>query len=155
MESIENVTVTHFGCSARLLKESEMEQASWAYLMTLMVGFIGLPLPIINLLGTLLYIFLNASKSPFVRFHQFQAFFSQIPIVIMNAVGLNWTIRILFFDLPFTHLYFGYIGTAFLLNLIDFVFNMIAATRVRKGHWYSFPAFGILSRRIVFPKDFN
>lgn len=155
MESAENVKIATFGCPARLLKESEMEQASWAYLMTLMIGFIGLPLPIINLIATGLYMFLNPSKSPFVRFHQFQAFLSQIPVVFMNAIGLSWTIRILFFDQPFTHLYFGYICSAILLNIIDFIFNMIAASKVRKGQWFTFLAFGILSRRIVFSKDFK
>lgn len=132
------------------LKESELEKASLAYLMTLMVGFVGLPLPIVNLLGTFLYLVLNKSKSPFVRFHQLQAMLSQIPIVAMNSVGLGWTISIIWGDNQVSNLYLGYIIAAVVFNLTDFVYNIIAASRVRKGEWYSFLVFGLICRQLVF-----
>lgn len=137
------------------LKDSEMEQASLAYLMTLMVGFIGLPLPIINLIGTVLYLLLNKTQSRFVKFHQYQAMLSQIPIVAMNSVALGWTISIIWGSGHMSNLYLGYLVAAIIFNLTDFVYNIIAATKVRKGAMYSFLFFGLLSRRIVFPEQFN
>lgn len=135
------------------LKESELEKASLAYLMTLMVGFVGLPLPIVNLLGTVLYLLLNKSKSQFVRFHQMQAVLSQIPIVAMNSVGLGWTISIIWGDNYMSNLYLGYVSAVLVFNLTDFVYNIIAASRVRKGEWYSFLVFGLLSRKLVFSQN--
>lgn len=137
------------------LKESELEKASLAYLMTLMVGFVGLPLPIVNLLGTVLYLLLNKSKSPFVRFHQMQAMLSQIPIVAMNSVGLGWTISIIWGDNSMSDLYLGYISAVVVFNLTDFIYNIIAASRVRKGEWYSFLVFGLISRKLVFSQNSN
>lgn len=145
----------NFGTEPRGIKESEMEQASYAYLMTLMFGFVGLPLPIVNLLGTLLYFWLNKTKSPFVRFHQWQAMLSQIPIVAMNSVGLTWTIRIIWGNLEMSNLYLGYIVAAVIFNLTDVIYNIIAASKVRRGHWYSFLVFGLISRYLVFPEDFQ
>src|SRR5215510_4101648 len=92
---------------ARSLTEREMESASTAYVLTLMVVMVGLPLPIINLIACIGYYFSIKSKSFFVRFHAMQAMTSQAFIIIMNSVAVTWTLKIIFSDTHYSNIYFG------------------------------------------------
>ena len=51
----------------------EREAAAHSYLMSLLVVMVGLPLPIVNLLATLIFYLANRHKTYFVRWHCTQA----------------------------------------------------------------------------------
>jgi uncharacterized Tic20 family protein len=142
------------GFNPHEISDREKEEASNAYLMTLMVGFVGLPLPIINLIASVAYFLMNKSKSKFVRFHIFQAMVSQIFIVIMNSIALSWTLNIVFGSLVVSNYYIGYIVAAVIFNLLDIIANIIAAIQVRKGRLYSFLFFGVWAKMLYY-KDFE
>lgn len=138
----------------RNLTEREMESASTAYLLTLMVVMVGLPLPIINLIACIGYYFSIKTKSFFVRFHAMQAMTSQAFIIIMNSVAVSWTLKIIFSDTHYSKIYVGYVATVVLFNLADYVANIIAATKARKGKMFQFFFFGTLSYLLT-KKYFN
>ena len=127
------------------LTEREMESASTAYILTLMVVMVGMPLPIINLIACIGYYFSIKSKSFFVRFHAMQAMTSQAFIILINSVALSWTLKIIFSDAKYSKIYFGYVATVILFNLVDYVINIIAAIKARKGKIFRFTFFGTLS----------
>ena len=127
------------------LTERERTEASNAYLMTLMTVMIGLPFPIINLVACVAMFIMARSKSPFVKFHFFQAMISQLVIVVMNSVGIYWTISIIWGDNHLSSLYLGYVATALIFNILDYVYDIIAAIRARRGELYSFAFFGTLA----------
>jgi Zn-dependent protease with chaperone function len=131
------------------LYESELNQASNAYLLTLMAVMVGLPLPVLNLIACIGFYFLLRPKSQFTKFHVLQAITSQVPIIIMNSTGLFWTLGVFFKGFNVSNLYISYIITIAVFNVVDIVYNIIAAIKARKGYLYSYSFFGPLSALIV------
>ena len=127
-----------------------------AYMMMFAAIGAGLPLPIVNLIAAVIYYFLNKSKSRFVHFHSLQALISQAPSTLMNAGLVFWTIRLIFFEdchfseCPNWEYYVGYIWAVVIVNILYFVFSIIAAIRARQGRMYYLMFFGKLSYHYVF-----
>lgn len=121
----------------------EREDAMGAYFMMFASLAAGLPLPIINLIAAVIYLYINKSKSRFVHFHALQSLYSQLPTSLMNAVLVFWSIRIFILEhFSMSNAYKGYVLTVILANLIYFIFSIIAAIRARKGRFYYFAVFG-------------
>lgn len=111
----------------------ERERASYAYVASLVsFGFL-LPLPIINLLASIIYSLANYKSSYFIRWHCMQVLVSQIVVVIINSLHFYWLTSILFADLAFTPKYFAYLVFVVLYNIYEFVITYRAAVKVRKG----------------------
>ena len=127
------------------LSEREKEDAMGAYLMMFAAVAAGLPLPIINLIASIIYYFINKSKSRFVRFHAYQSLLSQIPTSLINAGLVFWAVRIFFFDWEINNTFYGYLWMAIIANLLYFIFSIVAAVRARKGRFYYFIFFGKLA----------
>ena len=135
----------------RYIHEDEAERASYAYLMCSIILIIGLPMPIINLLAILIFWLGNRKRSYFVRFHCLQSFLSQLVVIVLNSIGISWTISIIFGNQTVTNLYVAYIITVFCCNLIEFVVSLYAAIRVRKKHDVRLWIFGYLTALLCKP----
>ena len=121
--------------------DSEAEKASNAYVMSLVALMAGLPLPIVNLLATLLFFLNNLKSTGFVKWHCTQALVSQIAVFLMNSTGLYWTISIIFRGHEISNNYIAYLITIFIFNLLEFIGTIIAAVYTRKGlhvEWWFF-----------------
>lgn len=134
------------------------EDAMGAYLMMFGALAAGLPLPIINLIAAIIYYYINKGKSRFVKFHSLQSLYSQIPTTLLNAALVFWTLRIIFTDGSFDNnqeffagfatvgdVYWGYLYTVILANLLYVIFSFVGAYRARKGQFYYFLFFGRLA----------
>ncbi|MBM2814719.1 MAG: hypothetical protein HW421_1481 [Ignavibacteria bacterium] len=133
------------------ITQREREDAMGAYLMMFASIAIGLPLPIFNLIASIVYYFTNRQKSRFVRFHAFQALISSILINIINAVAVIWLIGIYFFqawelDKPAN----GFFLMSILINIFYFVINIAAAIKAKSGRMYYIPFFGRISYDRIF-----
>ena len=119
----------------------ESEKASNCYLMSLIAFMGGLPLPIVNLIATLIF-YLGNRKSPFfVRWHCTQALLSQLTVLPINSFGFWWTISIIFSTEMVTNNYIAYIITIIVFNLIEFIATIYTAINTRKGQhieWWFF-----------------
>jgi uncharacterized Tic20 family protein len=113
--------------------ESEAEKASNSYLMSLVAIVAGLPLPIINLIATFIFYLGNRNSTPFVRWHCTQALFSQLSLVIINSIGIWWTVSILFKDAVVTNDYIAYVMMMLIFNLLEFIATIYTAIQTRKG----------------------
>lgn len=113
--------------------ESEKEQASNSYLMSLVAIIAGLPLPILNLLATFIFYLGNRKSTPFVRWHCLQALFSQVTLVIINSILFWWTIAIITDKAAFTNEYIAYFITVVGYNLVEIVATIYSAIQTRKG----------------------
>jgi len=111
----------------------EAESASNSYLMSLIVIIIGLPLPIVNLIATLIFYIGNRKSSYFVRWHCTQALLSQLSLLFINSFGFWWTISIIFTDESISSRYIAYLFTAFIFNLTEFIATIYTAIQTRKG----------------------
>lgn len=121
----------------------EREDAMGAYLMMFAALAAGLPLPIINLIASLVYYFIHKDKGPFIKFHLLQSLYSQLITSGMNVVFVFWTVRIFFFESTMvTDYYKGYVAVVVLANLLYFIFSIIAAVRARQGRFFYFLVFG-------------
>lgn len=116
-----------------LITEHEAEKASNAYLMSLVVVMAGIPLPIINVIATLLFLLSNRRSTYFVRWHCLQAMFSQLTLFGFNSAFFWWTIGILWFDKPVSNDYFYYLIVVLVLNLVEFIATIYTAIETRKG----------------------
>jgi len=128
----------------------EREDAMGGYLMMFAALAVGLPLPIINLIASVVYFYVNKGKSKFVHFHSLHSLLAQIPTTLLNAGFVFWTIRIFFYDWEKSDYYIGYIWMVVIANLLYFIFSIVAAMRARKGRFYYFLFFGRLAYEVVY-----
>lgn len=140
----------------------DKEDAMGAYLMMFGALAAGLPLPIINLIAALVYYFVNAKKSRFIKFHSLQSLLSQAPTTLMNAGLLYWTIGFIFntdYSMPemaienfadIGDLYWGSLWTVVAANLLYVIFSIVGAMKARKGQMYYFMFFGRLAYHFAY-----
>ena len=133
-------------------RESEYESASNSYLMSLAVMMVGLPFPLINLISTFFFYFANRKSPYFVKWHCTQALISQIPLFCTNCILFWWTVRIIIFgEIPFSSLYFAYLFTVVLFNIIEYIATILSAIKVRKGENVEWYLYGNLTHLICKP----
>lgn len=125
----------------------EREDAMGAYLMMFASIGAGLPLPIINLIASVIYFYVNKGKSRFIKFHAHQSLLSQFPTSLINAGLVFWSAQIWIFDnLEFPgNVFWGYFWMAVVANVLYFIFSIVAAVKARKGQFYYLIFFGRLS----------
>jgi len=120
----------------------EKEDAMGAYLMMFASVAVGLPLPFLSIIASIIYYYLNKKDSRFVKFHALQALYSHIPVVLLNSVGIVWTIYNAVKDLPFDRTFKGYAIMTAVANIVFIVFTIIGAVKARHGRMYYFWFFG-------------
>ena len=125
--------------------EHEAERASNSYLMSLIAIIAGLPLPIINLLATLIFYMGNRKSTYFVRWHCTQALLSQLSLLFVNSAGFWWTVSVIWGDEQATNKYFAYIISLIILNVVEFISTIYSAIQVRKGKHVSWWLYGDLT----------
>jgi uncharacterized Tic20 family protein len=138
-----------------LPNEDESESGSNSYLMSVIAIIVGLPLPIINLIATVIFYLGNRKSTYFVRWHCTQALLSQLSMFFINSFGFWWTISIIFGDESISNLYIAYIISIVIFNVIEFITTIYTAIQIRKGihiHWLFF---GELTQIICKPKNNN
>ncbi|MCB0760609.1 MAG: DUF4870 domain-containing protein [Flavobacteriales bacterium] len=129
------------------LSDKEKDDAMGAYLMMFASLAAGLPLPVINLIASVIYYFVNRDRSAFVHFHALQSLLSQIPTSLLNAGLVFWTFSNIIEhegggDAQWGEEYLMYLAFVIVMNLLYVVFSLIAAVRARKGRYYYFIVFG-------------
>lgn len=108
------------------------------------LGFVllGFPLPIINLLATVAFYWVNRrATSLYVRWHCTQALVSQLPLFAVNSTLFWWTVSLVLGRTPLTSFYVAYLLTAVIFNLIELAATIVTAINVRKGvraYWFAF-----------------
>lgn len=128
--------------------EHEAEKASNSYLMSLIAFIAGLPLPIVNLIATLIFYLGNRKGTYFVRWHCTQALLSQLSMLFVNSFGFWWTVSILFTDEIMSSNYIAYLFTALIFNLIEFIATIHTAIQTRKGIHVEWWFYGSLTNLI-------
>ena len=113
--------------------DHESEKASNSYLMSLIALIAGLPLPIINLIATLIFYLGNRKGTFFVRWHCTQALLSQLSMLFINSFGFWWTVSIIFTDDTISDKYIAYMIAALIFNLAEFIATIYTAIQTRKG----------------------
>ncbi len=131
--------------------DSEREKAANSYLMSLMAAMVGLPLPIVNMLATVIFYLANRKRTYYVRWHCTQALISQIPLYFTNTVLFWWTVRLLLGYESLTSFYFAYLFTVVLFNVIDYIATIYSAVKVRKGEQVEWYVYGGLTDLICKP----
>ena len=131
--------------------DSGREKAANSYLMSLMAAMVGLPLPIVNMLATVIFYLANRKRTYYVRWHCTQALISQIPLYFTNTVLFWWTVRLLLGYESLTSFYFAYLFTVVLFNVIDYIATIYSAVKVRKGEQVEWYVYGGLTDLICKP----
>lgn len=131
--------------------DSEREKAANSYLMSLMAAMVGLPLPIVNMLATIIFYLANRKRTYYVRWHCTQALISQIPLYFTNTVLFWWTVRLLLGYESLASFYFAYLFTVVLFNVIDYIATIYSAVKVRKGEQVEWYVYGGLTDLICKP----
>ncbi|HCW07263.1 MAG TPA: hypothetical protein DGG95_07860 [Cytophagales bacterium] len=125
------------------IPEREKEDAMGAYLMMFAAVAVGLPLPVINLIASVIYYFINKKKSRFIHFHSLQALLSNIPTTLINWGAVIWAVTIFFKeDWHVTEEFWAYVIFAGVSTFLYFIVSLIAAFKARQGKMYYFLLFG-------------
>jgi uncharacterized membrane protein len=131
--------------------EHETESASNSYLMSLIALIVGLPLPIVNLIATIIFYFGNRKSTYFVRWHCIQALLTQASILFFNSAGFWWTISVILNDERISNSYIAYMVTLMLFNLIEFISTIYLSISIRKGKHLELWFYGPLTNLICKP----
>lgn len=129
----------------------ECEKASNSYLMSLLAIVAGLPLPVINLLATIVFYLQHRKASYFIRWHCIQALLSQFSLFFFNSASFWWTISILFGPEEISNEYIAYEILVVLLNISELAGTIYSATEVRKGCHVKWFFYGTLTDKICNP----
>ena len=135
------------------LGEHEAETASSSYLMSLIAIIVGLPLPIVNLIASLIFYLGNRKSTYFVRWHCTQALLSQLSMLFINSYGFWWTVSIIFKDGTMSSNYIAYIIAAIIFNLTEFIATIYTAIQTRKGIHVEWWFYGTLTNIICKSKS--
>jgi len=124
--------------------EHECEQASNAYVMSLVALMAGMPLPIVNLIASFIFYLGNRKGTYYVRWYSAQALVIQATLFFMNSYGMYWSLSIVFGGVHVTNQYIAYMLTILSINLVEFISVIYTAIRLRNGgyvHWWFYSAF--------------
>ena len=124
------------------IPEREKEDAMASYLMMFASLAIGLPIPLVNLVASVIYFLVNRKTSPFVAFHALQALLTHVPVVLLNAGLVGWLIGILVSRAGFAAGFFWYMFFTILANLAYITWSIVALIHARKGHFIYMPLVG-------------
>lgn len=129
--------------------EDSAEKSSNVYLMSLVGVMAGLPLPILNLLATIIFFIGNKKAQPIVKWHCIQGMLSQFVLFIFNSVSFWWTISILFYKEEITNNYLSYLIFVIILNVVELISTIYTAIKVRKGQHIEWWIYGPLTNLIL------
>ena len=126
------------------IPERQKEDAMGAYLMMFASLALGLPIPLLNLIASVIYFFVNRKNGDFVAFHALQALLSHVPVVLLNAGVIGWLIGILVTPPhdAFGPGFFFFLFFVVLVNLAWIVWSIVALVHARKGHFFYMPLIG-------------
>jgi uncharacterized Tic20 family protein len=128
------------------LTEREKEDAMGAYLMMFAAWGAGFPLPMVGLIASVIYFYLNKKSSPFTAFHSYQGLLTHIPISLLNAAAVIWGIVLVLGKYSgHFRIYAMFCVFAGIWNALYMVYSIIACIKARKGRFYYFWVFGRLS----------
>lgn len=133
--------------------ETEREKAANSYVMSILAIIAGMPLPIVNLLATLIFYLGNRKGKYFVRWHCTQALLVQILLFVINVIGISWLLTILFGDASFTNTFVAYLVMMALVNLVELIMTIYSAVQVNKGEHVEWWIFGELTNSVCKPGD--
>ena len=131
--------------------EHEAEKASNSYLMSLIAVIAGLPLPILNLLATLIFYLANKKATYFVRWHCTQALLSQLSLLFINSFAFWWTMSVMFLSETISNKYIAYMIAALLFNLAELIATIYTAIQTRKGIHVEWWFYGSLTNAVCKP----
>lgn len=133
------------------ISQREKDDAMASYLMMFASWAVGLPLPLVNLVASVVYYAVNRKASKFVAFHSLQSLLSQVPVSLLNAGVVGWGIGLLVKGgaadgaagglWPFL----GYVFFTAAANVLYLVFSIVALVHANKGRFYYLPFFGRLA----------
>lgn len=127
------------------ISAGERDDAMAAYLMMFASLAVGLPLPLINLIASLVYWLVNRKTSRFVAFHSLQSLLSHLPVTLVNAGLVAWTVAAIVSPVQFGPAFFWFLAFTVLLNVAYIVISIVALVHAHKGRFFYIPFFGRLA----------
>ncbi len=134
-------------------KDYENEKASQSYLMSVIAIMVGLPLPIINLIATLIFYLNNKKSSYYVRWHCTQALLSQLTVLIINSGTYYWTLSIIFGDNIISNSYIAFLISVIIFNLSEFILTVYTAIQAKKGKHIEWFFWGDITNLVCKPEN--
>jgi uncharacterized membrane protein len=134
------------------LSAKEKDDAMGGYLMMFAAWGAGLPLPMLGVLASIIYYYVNRGKGRFVQFHAHQSMMSQVVIGLMNASLVFWFVYWWWSESegPVSHEFVAYALLVGLANLLYVVASILAAMGAYRGRMVYFWFFGRLAYAKVF-----
>lgn len=133
------------------ISQREKDDAMAAYLMMFASWAVGLPLPLVNMIASVVYYAVTRKTSRFVGFHSLQSLLSQLPVSLLNAGAVGWLIGILVTGFHFQPAFFAFLFFSAAVNIAYVVLSIIALVNANKGRFYYMPWFG----RVAFARFYG
>lgn len=124
------------------VSERERDDAMASYLMMFASLAVGLPVPLLNLVASVIYFLVNRKTSRFVAFHALQALLTHIPVVLLNAGLVGWVVANLVTRAGFWAPFRWYLVFTVLVNLAYIAWSIVALVRAHQGRFLYMPLIG-------------
>lgn len=132
------------------VEEFETERASNSYLMSIIFITFSLGIPIINLIATIVFYFVNKKSTNFVRWHCIQAMLSQLSLFFINTIFVIWVILLFTKVFDINDMFIAFTITVLFFNFLEFLSTISAAIKTRKGIHVKWLFYGPLTDYILF-----
>ncbi len=143
--------MNHYKDFAYRPQPHEFEKASYAYLVSILSFVVAIPLPIVNLVATLVY-YLGIRKSTyFVRWHGIQAILTQLAILPFNSIAFWWFVDALINEESLSMNFWLYLIFVLIINATEFIASIITASSVRGGRHVRWWIYATITDAIVKP----
>lgn len=116
-----------------MIHDEEAESASNAYLLSLVLLMAGAPVPVLNLLASVIFYFGTRRSSPFVRWHCMQAMLGQLVLIPVNSTFVWMTVAILLGHRQVDDFYVGWGICMAVLNVAEWIGSIHSAIKLRRG----------------------
>jgi uncharacterized membrane protein len=123
----------------------ERDDAMGAYLMMFASLAVGLPLPFIGVVASIVYFAINAKRSRFVAFHSLQSLLAHIPVALLNGGIVVWLIVALVSERGLHAAFWVALALVLALNLAYLILSVIALRRAARGLFWYLPLIGGLA----------
>jgi uncharacterized membrane protein len=123
----------------------ERDDAMGAYLMMFASLALGLPLPFVGLVASVVYYAINHGRSRFVAFHSLQALLAHIPVALVNGGLVVWLVVALVSQAGVHAAFWAALSLGFILNLTYLVLSILALRRAARSLFWYMPVAGSLA----------
>lgn len=131
--------------------ETDKDAALGSYVLMFAVWAVGLPIPFLSIIASIIYYYINKKESRFVNFHLYQALIIQWLLTVVNVALIVWLIIMIINNFAGYKPFLVFAAFTVVWNLFFVIYSIFACLRAKAGRFCYMPFFG----KMIFEKYYG